>query len=446
MPLILKRGFMAIQSELNAVNLMLTAIGEGMVTNIEEPEAKLALQSLDFVLSSLPYTDLDFEKNLSELPSEVYNYVVVKASRRLQAITIGSETLNAFSESDEMDAKRLIIRKKIIPKTLLREVEEELEELLSYADSVPKSLKGDLALLKLQALLFVDVETYIISVDSVKENYIDFKKRLIARREVPKEIIEATNKELFSRYGFSKAIPMEVLEGTNIPSIVRHIASFNFQSSILPAENAVISVEERNQYEVDFRVALIVNKVFPRELYDKVMLEFVNVYGITPSEHTSVVEQYLRTKTMYNLQTMLIADEKIRPISAQAMENAEISLITHLIVPKNIYERTYELTKTELSIDPQIDDADVPKEVKEYALVKAAIKHQASCVFNPSKYVFGVEDLVRFKANAWQSLPKISLLNNSNTNSLVNNTMLRTATSDSNVKSAFRLKVATDDK
>ena len=190
---------MAIQSELNAVNLMLTAIGEGMVTNIEEPEAKLALQSLDFVLSSLPYTDLDFERKLSELPSEVYNYVVVKASRRLQAITIGSETLNAFSESDEMDAKRLIIRKKIIPKTLLREVEEELEELLSYANSVPKSLKGDLALLKLQALLFVDVETYIISVESVKENYIDFKKRLIARREVPKEIIEATNKELFSR-------------------------------------------------------------------------------------------------------------------------------------------------------------------------------------------------------------------------------------------------------
>ena len=72
---------------------------------------------IKFVLSSLPYTDLDFERKLSELPSEVYNYVVVKASRRLQAITIGSETLNAFSESDEMDAKRLIIRKKIIPKT-----------------------------------------------------------------------------------------------------------------------------------------------------------------------------------------------------------------------------------------------------------------------------------------------------------------------------------------
>ena len=29
MPLILKRRFMAIQSELNAVNLMLTAIGDG---------------------------------------------------------------------------------------------------------------------------------------------------------------------------------------------------------------------------------------------------------------------------------------------------------------------------------------------------------------------------------------------------------------------------------
>ena len=55
---------------------------------------------------------------------------------------------------------------------------------------------------------------------------------------------------------------------------------------------------------------------------------------------------------------MLIADENIRPISAQAMENAEISLITHLIIPKNIYERTYELTKTELAIDPQIDDVD----------------------------------------------------------------------------------------
>ncbi|CUU71158.1 hypothetical protein [Campylobacter hyointestinalis] len=437
---------MAIQNELNAVNLMLTAIGEGMIDNVDEPEAKLALQSLDFVLNSLPYTSLDFENTLSELPSEVYSYVVVKAARRFQAITIGSETLNAFSESDEMDAKRLIIRKKIIPKTLLNEVEEECRELLSFANSVPKSLKEDLALLKLQALLFVDPNTYIISVESVQENYINFKKRLIARREVPNEILEATAKELFSRYGFSKVIPNGVLENTNIQGIVRHIASFNFQSSILTTDNIVISEQERNQYELDFRVAIVTNRIFPRELYDKIMLEFVNTYGITPSEHISVVEQYLRTKTLYNLQAMLIADEKIRPISYSDMDNAEASLITNLIVPKNLYSKTYELTKTELAIEPEIDDKDVPKEVKEYALVKAALKHQLSCISDPSKYVFNERDLVNFKSIAWQSLPKISMLNNSNTNALVNNTILRTATASNEAKSAFRLKVVTNDK
>ena len=127
-----------------------------MVGDLNSPDALMAKHTLDFVLGEIPYTRDDFVLDYESLPQEVYNYVVTRAGRKFQNDAVSSEVLYQFTADDEVRAKRMLIRKKLIPKAIKAEVEEELSELLSFAARVPNSIKDNLALLMLQGLIFAD--------------------------------------------------------------------------------------------------------------------------------------------------------------------------------------------------------------------------------------------------------------------------------------------------
>ena len=267
----------------DAVNTILLSVGQEMLEDMNDPSALMAKRMLQNAIDELPYTNDDFAYNgintLNSIPIEVYNLVVAVAGRKFQTNVVSSEVLHEFTAEDEAYNKRAIIRKKLIPKNIQAEVDTELSELYSFSSLVPKSLKQNLALIKLEAILFAKVDEYPLSIESVEQSYQDFKKRLITRREVPMEVLEATAKELFAIYGFSNVIPTDLSNSSNITQTLRIIASYNFQKSILSPDDYVISDAEKNQNELDLRLAIIANRLYPPELYAKVTDEFIATYG-----------------------------------------------------------------------------------------------------------------------------------------------------------------------
>ena len=277
----------------DAVNTILLSVGQEMLEDMNDPSALMAKRMLQNAIDELPYTNDDFAYNgintLNSMPIEVYNLVVAVAGRKFQTNVVSSEVLHEFTAEDEAYNKRAIIRKKLIPKNIQAEVDTELSELYSFSNLVPKSLKQNLALIKLEAILFAKVDEYPLSIESVEQSYQDFKKRLITRREVPMEVLEVTAKELFAIYGFSNVIPTDLSNSSNITQTLRVIASYNFQKSILSPDDYVISDAEKNQNELDLRLAIIANRLYPPELYAKVTDEFIATYGYTQSEFNSVI-------------------------------------------------------------------------------------------------------------------------------------------------------------
>lgn len=425
---------------LEAVNYLLVSIGQEVVEDLSQPDALMAKQALDFVMGELPYDAEDFAMDYERLPLPVYNYVVIRAGRKFQTNMVSSEVLHQFTQEDEANAKRLLIRKKIIPKALKREVEEELNELLSFAAKVPQAIKENLALLKLQALLYISPEEYVLSEQSVTQAYVDFKKRLIVTKEVPMEVLKATAKHLFGKYGFSGVIPIDVTEPNHISATLRAMAAYEFQKSILAAEDYVIADAEKNQDELDLRLAIIANRLLPSALYARVENEFISTYGYTQSELTSIMEEYIYQKAMFRLQSILVPDERQRPISIEDMDNAEASLITNLIVPKAIYARAYAEIKLELGIAPEVSEEAIPEAVKVYARYKGAFIHQPTAIMNPRKYVISEETLMRAKALAGQSLPTLSLMSAKAVSRIVDKETSPSATSAA-TKQKYRLEV-----
>ena len=425
---------------LDAVNSLLVGIGQEMVSDLNSPDALMAKQTLDFVLGEIPYESEDFALDYEHLPQAVYNYVVTRAGRKFQTDAVSSEALYQFTAEDETRAKRMLIRKKLIPKALRREVDEELSELLSFAAKVPSSLKDNLALLKLQGLLFSDVNEYVLNADTVMKAYTDFKKRLIVTKDVPDEVLEATAKQLFGKYGFSGVTPTDISTPSKITQTLQAMAAYEFQKSILEPDNYVITEAEKNQDELDLRLAIIANRLMPPALYTRVSEEFISTYAYTQSEFNAVINEYIISKAMFRLQSILIPDEKQRPISIEDMDNAEASLITNLIVPKAIYERADKEIKIELGISADIPENDIPEAVKMYARYKGAFLHQPTAIINPRKYVISNDTLIRLKALASQSLPTLSLMNSSGVSRILDKDNNPSATTSS-TQTRYRLKV-----
>lgn len=425
---------------LQAINTLLVSIGQEMVDNLDEPSALMAKHTLDFVINELPYDTSDFQLDYESLPREVYNFVVVRACRKFQTSMISSEELHKFTQEDEASAKRMIIIKKIIPKSIQRDVEDELSELLSFANKVPKAIKDNLALLKLQGLLFLNSEEYPLNVESIERSYIDFKKRLIVNKDIPDEVLLATTRHLFAKYGFSGVIPQASEVSSKITDTLRAMATYEFQKSILAPDDYVITEAEKNQDEIDLRLAIIANRLMPSALLTRVRDEFIASYGYTQSELTGIMKEYITNKAMFRLQSILIPDEKQRPISVEDMDNAEASLITNLIVPKAIYFRAFEEIKLELGINSDILPEEIPEAVKLYAKYKGAYIHQPTAIINPRKYVLTEDMVIRQKALASQSLPNLSLLNTNSTKRIIDKDSSPTPTTPS-TRARYRLKV-----
>jgi hypothetical protein len=62
------------------------------------------------IFTDTVYVDIVFFFPFVDLPEHVRNYIVVKASRKFQAETIGAPTLFQYSEKDEFDAKAEMLR------------------------------------------------------------------------------------------------------------------------------------------------------------------------------------------------------------------------------------------------------------------------------------------------------------------------------------------------
>lgn len=429
----------------DAVNTILLSIGQEMLEDMSDPSALMAKRMLQNAIDELPYTNDDFAYNgidtLNNMPIEVYNLVVAVAGRKFQTNIVSSEVLHEFTLEDEAYNKRAIIRKRLIPKNIQAEVDTELNELYSFSSLVPNSLKQNLALIKLEAILFAKVDEYPLSIESVEQNYQDFKKRLITKREVPMEVLEATAKELFAIYGFSNVIPTDLSNSSNITQTLRTLASYNFQKSILNPDNYVISDAEKNQNELDLRLAIIANRLYPPELYGKVEDEFIATYGYTPSEFNSVINDYILNKTMYRLQSILIPSEAQRPITTEDMDNAEASLITNLIAPKALYSRALREVKIELGIEEGVADSEIPEAVFSYARYKASFLHQPTAIISPRKYVLDEMMIIRAKALAGQSLSPLSFMNSKSVSRILDKENNPEAVTSS-VRPKYRLKVA----
>lgn len=428
----------------DAVNTILLSVGQEMLEDMNDPSALMAKRMLQNAIDELPYTNDDFAYNgintLNSMPIEVYNLVVAVAGRKFQTNVVSSEVLHEFTAEDEAYNKRAIIRKKLIPKNIQAEVDTELSELYSFSNLVPKSLKQNLALIKLEAILFAKVDEYPLSIESVEQSYQDFKKRLITRREVPMEVLEATAKELFAIYGFSNVIPTDLSNSSNITQTLRVIASYNFQKSILSPDDYVISDAEKNQNELDLRLAIIANRLYPPELYAKVTDEFIATYGYTQSEFNSVINDYILNKTMFRLQSILIPSEAQRPITTEDMDNAEASLITNLIAPKALYNRALREVKIELGIEEGVEDSEIPEAVFSYARYKASFLHQPTAIISPRKYVLDEMMVIRAKALAGQSLAPLSFMNSKSVSRILDKENNPEAVTSS-VRPKYRLKV-----
>ncbi|QPH88698.1 hypothetical protein [Campylobacter concisus] len=429
----------------DAVNTLLLSIGQEMLDDMDDPSALMAKRMLQNAIDELPYTNDDFTYNeietLNNMSIEVYNLVVAVAGRKFQTNVVSSEVLHEFTVEDEAYNKRAIIRKRLIPKNIQAEVDTELRELYSFSALVPNSLKQNLALIKLEAILFAKVDEYPLSIESVERSYLDFKKRLITKREVPNEVLEATAKELFAIYGFSNVIPVDISKPSNITQTLRTLACYNFQKSILSTDDYVISDAEKNQNELDLRLAIIANRLYPPELYIRVKDEFITTYGYIESEFNSIIEDYILNKTMFRLQSILIPTEAQRPITLEDMDNAEASLITNLISPKIIYERALREIKIELGIEEGVEDKDIPEAVFNYARYKASFLHQPTAIINPRKYVLDEMTLIRAKALAGQSLSPLSFMSSKSVSRILDKDNNPEAVTSS-VRAKYRLKVA----
>ena len=184
----------------DAVNTILLSVGQEMLEDMNDPSALMAKRMLQNAIDELPYTNDDFAYNgintLNSMPIEVYNLVVAVAGRKFQTNVVSSEVLHEFTAEDEAYNKRAIIRKKLIPKNIQAEVDTELNELYSFSTLVPKSLKQNLALIKLEAILFAKVDEYPLSIESVEQSYQDFKNS---------QHIQAINNKKRSTYGGTRS-------------------------------------------------------------------------------------------------------------------------------------------------------------------------------------------------------------------------------------------------
>lgn len=426
---------------LKAINTMLVSVGEETVDNITEPSAIMANTTLDFVLGELPYTNDDFELSYDGIPTEVYNYVVLRATRRFQNQMVGSEVLYQFTAEDELEAKRKIIAKKLVPKELILEVEAELNEQSDLGSLVPSSLKKSLALLKLQALLFSNPQEYIVSNERIDIELTEFKKKLIVNRKVPLSLIQNVRADYFARYGFSGVIPTVVNTLADVSQTLKVLATYEFQKSILKPEDYVITPEEKAQDELDLRMAIVINRIVPEDLHNKTELEFLRVYGIVdPVELTPVMREYILNKALFKLQAILIPSPDQRPLKQEDLDDNEATLLSRLIIPKDIYDRVYEEVKVELGVDPTLTDDVIPEAIRIYAKYRSALIHQPTAVRYPSKYIISEKDVVKAKANASGSLPSQSLMDNISVSRLVDRENTPEATSGS-TQTKLRLKV-----
>lgn len=425
---------------LEAVNTMLVSIGEETVNDLVEPSAVMAKMTLDFVLNELPYTIEDFPFNYDQLPKEIYNYVVLKATRRFQNQMVGSEVLYQFTAEDELESKRKIIKKRLVPKELIAEVEAELNELSDLGSLVPISLKKSLALLKLQALLFSNPQEYIVPSEKVEMELNEFKKKLIVNREVPLSLVKNVRADYFARYGFSGVIPAVVNTLSDVTQTLKFLATFEFQKAILSPDNYVITPEDKAQDELDLRMAIIINRLIPEDLYAKTEIEFLRTYGFEVMELTPVMREYILNKALFKLQALLIPNSDQRPLKQEDIDDNEATLLSRLIVPKEIYDRVYGEVKVELGIDSTIDDSLIPEAVRVYAKYRSALIHQPTAVRYPSKYIISEKDVIKAKANASGSLPSQSLMDNISVSRLVDRETSPEATSGSTT-TKLRLKV-----
>lgn len=429
------------QNTLDAVNTMLLSIGEEAVTDLTEPSAQMAKTTLDFVLNELPYTTNDFPFSYDKLPKEIYNYVVLKATRRFQNQMVGSEVIYQFTAEDELEAKRKIIIKKLVPVDLLTEVETELNEQSDLGSLAPLSLKKNLALLKLQALLFSNPQEYIVSNERVEMELTEFKKKLIVNRQVPLSLVQNVRADYFARYGFSGVIPENILTLDDVTQTLRVLATYEFQKSILKPDEYVITPEDKAQDELDLRMAIVVNRLIPEDLHNKAELEFLRTYGITDAIYiTPVMREYILNKALFRLQSILIPNVDQRPIKQEDIDDSEATLLSRLIVPKELYDRVYEEVKVELGIDPTLTDDVIPEAVRVYAKYRSALIHQPTAVRYPSKYIISEKDVIKAKANASGSLPSQSLMDNISVSRLVDRENTPEATSGS-TSTKYRLKV-----
>jgi hypothetical protein len=427
---------------LEAVNIILASVAEEQVTDLTEPQALMAKSTLEFVLTELPYNSEDFNINYEEMPPEVYNLCVVRAVRKFQASNVGSEILHQFSQEDELSSKRVLIRKKLIPKALLLEVDEELEAMLPFDRSeIPKSLKDNLGILKFQSLMFSKPEEYVLSAEAVDRQLMSYKKNLILTRNVPLHIIKRVRDDYYSRYGFTGAIPIDVTSMDDASQLIKVMATWELQKVILSVDDYVISQDEKSQDEIDFRMALVTNKLYPQDLYLKVEAEFTATYGYTVSEQTALMKEHILFLTMWRLQATLIPQTDDRPFTVEDLAGAESALIVNLITPKALYERVLNEVKTELSIEEGVQDSDIPEAVFTYAKYRATFIHQPSAIRDPRRYVIDRQMVMRAKANASHALPAQSMMNSTSVSRLVNNDELPEVTAGNPVNT-YRLKMS----
>lgn len=263
------------------------------------------------------------------------------------------------------------------------------------------------------------------------------KKQLIQTRVIPSAVLESTRLKLYSKYGFTGAIPK--LVNTSNP-LVDLQATYEFQKTWLKPDEYVISENELYREELEFKVALIANRIVPNSVLEDEINEFISVYGYIYSELTSHMMEFCKLKAAYKMQPVLIDKTERFVLKLEDIDNVESSLLTKLIVPKELYNKMLNEAFLDLGLgyldDVTRDAYKLNEYIVEYAKYKAAFYHQGSVIRYASKYIYTEREVLKAKVRASKSLGNPSMLDNISVSKIVQRTQTPTPTSGSSSTSS----------
>jgi len=302
-------------TKLDAVNLLLQAAGMSDVTSLTVPQAKMAVKTLDFTILELPYTSADFGLTFDDtpggMPRLVQNYVVIRATRKFQKSTVGSDDFFVYSELDEVAAQKHLIQSRIIPSTILEATRIKLYSKYGFTNAIPSITLTSNAFTSLMATYefqktWLKPDEYVITSDEIYREEADFRVSLIANRIVPNAVLEDEINEFISVYGMLYTeMPSHILEYCKLK------AAYKMQPVLIDkSERYVLKMEDIDNIEASLLTKLIV----PLELYNKMLDEAFIDLGLgyldeitrTAYKANEYITEYAKYKAAYYHQGSVI--------------------------------------------------------------------------------------------------------------------------------------------